>query len=158
MIKKFIYLLLIAASPLNMMADDDGFVIRMNNGAADAFKFSETKKITFSGDGLNVIDLNSNVMSTYLFDDIEKIVFESNFTGIDGVVSEGENVQFCLSDDGQKIMLGGVSNGCSMRLYNVTGTMVMNMSRFDGTEIDVSNLPAGIYVLSVNNQTFKFKK
>ena len=160
MIKRSIYLILTALifSHICAYADDEGFVIRMNNGTDNAFAFSETKKITFNADGFTVVDNNSRDAGSYFFDDVQKIYFSNSLTGIENAVAEGEGVRFALTADGQKIIVAGISGSCMLRMHTVTGTTVMSSKNFTDGSIDISNLPSGIYILSLNNQTFKFKK
>lgn len=148
------------ASPTSVFADDDGFIIHLNNGGADAFKFSETKKITFEGDGFTVIDTQTNTKGSYFFDDVAKITFENVTTGIQGVVTGSEGLQFFMNNDHSQIMVDGLSadERNTMRIHTVAGTTVMNSSRFNSNSIDITSLPEGIYILTINNQTFKFKK
>ena len=147
-----------AACPMNLFADDDGFVVRMNNGTAEAFKFSETKKITFNADGFNVIDTQSKNVGTYLFEEVAKITFDNELTGIEQAISDGEDVMFRLSADRQSVEVSGIGADSVMRLHSITGTTVMSTASFNGSSVDISNLPEGIYILSINNKTFKFKK
>ena len=150
-----------AAMPTNVFADDDGFKVHLSNGASQLFTFSETKKIIFNEEGFTVKGTDVNDLGSFFFDDVAKITFENATTDIKGVQSEnGSELSISLSSDRCTIMVSGIETGRNnvMRMHTVTGTTVMSPKNFNGTQIDISNLPGGIYILSINNNTFKFKK
>lgn len=162
MIKKSILLLWAALTvlPSAVSADDDGLIIHLANGGKNSFIFSEMKKIVFDSNNLIIVNIFGSESNTYLFDDIRKITFSDTVTGIESTsVTGSSELDIRLAADGSRIFVGGAAGSIDkpVRLFSVAGTMVMAGSLKDGS-IDISALPQGIYILSVENQTFKFKK
>ena len=150
-----------AAMPTSVFADDDGFMVHLYDGAAEAFSFSETKKIVFNDNGFTVEGTAASQLRSFNFDDVAKITFEDVQTAIGSVKSEDSaDIDICLSSDRNTILLNGIdgSRRNIMRIYSVTGTTVVSSKNFSEPSVDISNLPEGIYILTINNNTFKFKK
>lgn len=163
MIKKTINLLFAAliALPLCASADDDGFKIHMNNGMSKEFTFTEVGKIQFNSEGFFVLDTQKNLLGGFQFDEVAKITFEGITTGLGQTMTdESENISIKVDYAGTTLSVSGLNSQKrnTMRLYNVSGNLIMNSSEFNDSQIDISALPEGIYILSVNNTTFKFKK
>lgn len=55
------------------------------------------------------------------------------------------------------INLQGIALGTPVRIYNTMGQVVLT-STFQGSAISVASLPAGLYILSTPEHTFKFNK
>ena len=60
-------------------------------------------------------------------------------------------------ETGHKVALTDIAEGENVEIYNVLGGLVANF-KYDGREINVDNLPAGMYVLKCNGMTTKFVK
>ena len=48
--------------------------------------------------------------------------------------------------------------GSAVSIYSVTGANVMQLSSWQGEAINVSHLPAGVYIINIQSETIKFVK
>ena len=48
--------------------------------------------------------------------------------------------------------------GSAVSIYSVTGANVMQLSSWQGEAINISHLPAGVYIINIQSETIKFVK
>lgn len=59
---------------------------------------------------------------------------------------------------GDELMLGGVADGTMIRIYNLQGMLMIDTTYSSDKSINVSTMPAGIYLLQAGKDVVKFKK
>ena len=65
-----------------------------------------------------------------------------------------------VADGGRSVRINGWGDrgAASLEIYGLNGGKEVNVSGWDGSVVDVSSLPHGIYILNVGNETAKFRK
>jgi hypothetical protein len=141
--------------------------------AGQLFAVQESRLITLSADGTE---------TAYTLSEVQKIVFENNTmtvnmksdsdaTGITCVsfllvVPVGiENPKlassvFVFPNPVQtNLKVAGVEKNVKINLINLNGTLLQSIiAQDDSTDINVSSLPQGVYLLQVGDQVVKFIK
>lgn len=87
------------------------------------------------------------------------------FNVVENEDDDDDFVDFVMSDKieiypnpvASQLYIIGIAEGENVEIYNVLGGLVANF-KYDGREINVDNLPAGMYVLKCNGMTTKFVK
>lgn len=112
--------------------------------------------LTPSDDVLNVKSRLGKVSAISL-SDIRSIKFFPVTTAIGKLQSTDGKLSF--ANNGDHITVSGW-NGREGRfaVYSADGSLVISGSRWTGTPISTTQLTPGLYILKVNNQSFKFIK
>ena len=86
------------------------------------------------------------------FESISKIVFPSN-TDVDVVAEDSHSPVIYPNPASTHFFVRGIGDENSvMTIYSVVGQRMMEVSCSDGSAVDVSSLPRGLYVVSVANK------
>lgn len=63
-----------------------------------------------------------------------------------------------LRQDGDRVSVDGIGGQARMQIYNVNGQCIASTVGTATEGISIKSLPHGVYILRVNNATFKFSK
>ena len=98
-----------------------------------------------------------NGQSTQL-DQVRTILFKGKSTAVDNVVST-TSVHVYPNPTADALVIEGVEKQCKLNIYSVNGSIVLSEFVEQGTNnINVSNLPKGVYLLELPNESFKLIK
>ena len=146
---------------------DDGllFTVHLKNGNGPyKFEFAQQPNIVFGEDGLEVqtADVEFKLPSTS-FADIDRIEFESDDSGETTDLEEKVEVVPMLRFqflDGQTVVIDGVRGDVLVSQHSIDGKAVaMNVERQENRlVVHLNHLPKGIYILKIDNQSFKISK
>lgn len=133
-------------------AEGDALNLTMKDGTIHSFLLSEEPTVTMADDYL-VITLSDNSTASYDLYEVSKYTFGSS-TGISKVLSTKD-----ISLSGDNIIFQGVTNG-KVTVSSLSGARVdAGVSESAGsTVVSLSSLPAGVYVVKVNNAVIKISK
>jgi len=147
-----------------------GLVLLM---AGRLFATDESQLITVKADGTE---------TTYALPDVQKIVFENNTMTVNmksgADATEVTCIRFLLSEqsgiENQKpatpififpnpvktnLTVAGVNKNVKINLIDLSGKLLQSiLARDNSTDIDVSSLSPGLYLLQVGEQVIKFVK
>ena len=122
-------------------------------------ELSDVKWATFAQRSLTLTgqDLTSVLYQTEL-PNVKRLVFYNPTAGIGDVTAEETDLRLVVNGD--LVSLDGWQPGTPVRatIYSVSGQAVYLDAAWDGSAIDVARLPQGIYILKVNNNSYKFRK
>ena len=145
------FLVLMFASLL-FASEVNSFVAVSADGDNTAYALADIKRIDVNTTG------TSASMTVVLNDGAEegtytKLLFAKDITSIDGV---GEvSVYVYPNPVSSTLNIQGVDDNASLSVYSLSGQCVLQDK---GTEIDVTLLHQGTYILRINNQYVKFIK
>lgn len=122
-------------------------------------ELSDVKWATFAQRSLTLTgqDLTSVLYHTEL-PNVKRLVFYNPTAGIGDVTAEETDLRLVVN--GNLVSLDGWTPGTVARatVYSVSGQAVYVDGAWDGSAINVARLPQGIYILKVNNNSYKFRK
>ena len=122
-------------------------------------ELSDVKWATFAQRSLTLTgqDLTSVLYHTDL-PNVKRLVFYNPTAGIGDVTAEETDLRLVVNGD--LVSLDGWTPGTPARatIYSVSGQAVYLDGAWDGSAINVARLPQGIYILKVNNNSYKFRK
>lgn len=131
-------------------------VVQTSSGGQTSVPLDNVRKITFDN-GNMVLSTNGNEDFELPLDDIMKILFDKDGSNVDRIVAD-TNLQL-VRNSRNTIGITGLETTADARIVNTAGSIVMIQRQWNGSDIDISALPSGVYVLVVdNNNIFKFSK
>ena len=149
--KKAYTLLLFLIIALPSMAQQ---IFIEKSGNTETIEFSKLDKITFNNTTVNISQTDGTTTSADM-KDIERIHF-SNYSSIDEIGVQKENIFNYISNDCIAI---NCNAGDILRIYNIIGNQLMCVRQKSANGIiSIANLPQGIYIIKINDQTAKFVK
>ena len=128
-----------------------------NDVPMGTFSFSDFEpKITFSEDELIV---TTKYLDVFFYDlsEIRKITYKKeNGTGVRDVIADNAKVKFI----GDVIIFASLNEGDNISVFATNGVQVLNkyVSSNGALTLPLSDLNQGLYVIRVNNKSFKVVK
>ena len=130
-------------------------VVQTSSGGQTSVPLDNVRKITFDN-GNMVLSTNGYEDFELPLDDIMKILFDED-SNVDRIVAD-TNLQL-VRNSRNTIGITGLETTADARIVNTAGSIVMIQRQWNGSDIDISALPSGVYVLVVGtNYFFKFSK
>jgi hypothetical protein len=128
-------------------------VITQNSGSNIAQDVAIIGKWVFAGADLQLLDKAGNLLASEPINNIRKITFAQ------GTPSSLENTNkkdiYIFPNPTHDILIINGIEAQNLRIYDLQGKVV---HREHGTEVNVSNLPSGTYLLQVGTQVVRFIK
>lgn len=131
---------------------------------AHTFELNNLPTVSFSAEGITV---KSGSLEAYLpYNDVDSIAFHSTDNGVTTSMtdlnddSQKTTIRFRYLD-GQTIEVRGVPAGVRVEQYTIDGkaTRLDKQQMGDLLTIRLHHLPKGVYIIRIDNQTYKiFKK
>lgn len=151
--KRVLIILFLSGLFLNMQAVNIT-VIRLTGEAKELQQVSAIQFLP----GRSITCKLTNGESTELTG-IRKISFENNdFTAIEDVVSPS-SVRVYPNPAADMLIIDGVDAKQEIEIYSINGTKVLSAQSQEGTNtIQVAQLPNGVYLLRLADETFKLIK
>lgn len=151
--KRVLIILFLSGLFLNMQAVNIT-VIRMTG---ETSKLQQVRTIQFLP-GRSITCKLTNGESTELTG-IRKISFENNdFTAVEDVVSPS-SVRVYPNPTADMLIIDGADAKQEIAIYSINGTKVLSAQSQEGTNtIQVAQLPNGVYLLRLADETFKLIK
>ena len=146
--------LLMSLSPVSAQ---DYLVVEEKSGDKTAVSVEEIRKITFDGGLMSVYRNNGEEQpAQFELDRIGRLLFGIVEGGVDEINPDGELVFYTAGD---AVGVKGLEHPADAYVVNMGGQVCRVVKDWEGSpEIDVSALPAGVYVLVVGKAAFKFTK
>lgn len=133
-------------------------VTRIDNSVND-FIMDTSGKFLFSSGNILIYINNLSAATTIPLNDIRKITFDYGSTLIKtSEVSENVFKIYPNPTSSYFEIVTPIKQKIAVRMYNTQGVEVLNNTYESGNKIDISNLSSGIYVVIINQQSFKLIK
>lgn len=132
--------------------------INKTDGSEKQIAISLLSKLTFSNSNMIVSSINGSTEEIPLTS-IRKMVFNSS-NGIAPVAAASRTITLYPVPARKSVFLKNAPEGDLIaEIYNVTGSLVSTQKISSASQqVDVGQLPAGLYLMKVNHQTIKFTK
>ena len=109
-------------------------------------------KWVFMDTNLQLLDKEGNVLATEPLANVRKIVFSNEFTALDNV--EKGSIVVYPNPTQDVLYIHGIEAQI-LRIFNMQGNMLQTT---EGTQVSVSHLPTGTYLLQIGTQVVRFIK
>ncbi len=132
-------------------------VVTKHSGEQQKFELADIGKFYFDESAMNVVTLPAKTVTALNLTDLVCIKFVSKTDAIDNITgNDNQNIRFAY--DGNMLSASGISETASASIFSADGRKMMGTEHWDGTPVETSTLPKGVYIFKVNNNTFKFIK
>lgn len=151
--KKILLILTIIFS-LPMYADHY-LVIEMNNSKQHSYSLSDKPVITFDNNRLFI--KTDKIELDYPIEDILKYYFtELDETGVEDIKNYTDKIHFIYTNP-DFLSIEGVVGDADIKVYDISGRVCdVNSTKSDNcAKIELSTLHKGVYIIKVNNHSFK---
>ena len=135
----------------SMMADNFQYLTLTYGNSEHNISLPIVQKITFEND--YVVVTTSEGKHSYPISILDKMTFttKDDATAINALPEQTENM---TCKDGTLSVKG---NGL-LRVYNTAGALVSIANVKEGANINIGNLPTGVYVVRMGDKTIKIRK
>ena len=127
-------------------------VIERYAGAEMVQDIAVIGKWVFVDTNLQLLDKEGNVLATEPLDNVRKIVFSDEPTALDNV--EKGSIVVYPNPTQDVLYIQGI-DAQILRIFNMQGNMLQTS---EGTQVSVSHLPTGTYLLQIGTQVVRFIK
>ena len=116
-------------------------------------------KIDFVDKGFDFVSGEGDLVGSYEYSDVKKIVFIAN-SSVESITGSSADVIVTPNPVVDMITLRGADEfvGSEINVYSIDGQNKLRISEWNGESIDVSYLPAGIYIINTQSKNLKFVK
>jgi len=133
-------------------------IVHGKDGSTTEAQLKEVRSLAFKQGGFDMLFQKSGqAANSFQFANVKSIEFASVITGLDQVVKEENALGLDLNGNSLKVT-GWNGKAAPAAIYGVSGQCFYNNPLWNGEVLNIASLPAGVYVLKVNNATFKFRK
>lgn len=143
------------AGVLPVSADDALYLhVQDNAGNWKVISLENADKLTFKNNGMQVLDAKGTELQAFDSSQLKSMkVNESASAGIGAVAAEDEKAAFSISG---KVVTAAAEG--SLCVYGLSGTLYVEIPAVKaGQTVDLSQLPANVYVVKLNGYTSKIE-
>ena len=129
-----------------------------DGGPMASWSLHEVSKVTF--DEGNIVVKNLAGDDIFAINEVLSIKFtdqgiDDDPTSIEKISSDVSSIR--IATDGNSVRVIGANAG-RVAIWAANGQQLYNNRNWHGESIDITLLERGIYIITINNNTFKFKK
>lgn len=157
--KKFTFLII-----LNLVViigiQAQNLVLKAKDGTITTKQLGTVKRITFSNNNL-LVNYQSGPVETYPLTSLSILSFKSTVTGVDQSSLSGTRIMMIYPNPVKDVinLVNAPDTEFTASIYRMNGVLVLSTQVISTRKsINVSYLSGGLYLLKVNDQTFKFIK
>ena len=155
-LKQLLISLLLLCGVLYVNAQTEVTVME-TNGASTTLVVSDLGKIYFSSERM-YIDAGDGTVSDFAVSDIQKMTFNSLYTGINQQEHQSAVLIYPNPATNYIRIATDEPQTLHVRLYALTGQLLSDTYCQPNEEVNISDLPSGIYFVKVNEVTYKLLK
>lgn len=142
-----------------VQAQDQMIVTMKDGGAEQTFMLADIGKVFFESENVLVKQKSASTSSIPLTSVLSIKFSDSTVTGLRTLGNDADNTLRITIAAGTINVLGwDSSRQTTAIIYSTSGTMAYANRKWNGGAISIESLPQGVYILKINNQTFKFSK
>lgn len=157
--KQMLAAMLMATCSIGAFADSRVVVLPKAEDAEKAYvDLTVDTKVRFSATGMEVV--NGENVSAFPFTDYSKLSFETGISsGVKDLLANKGALKLRQNPVESILQLDGYTgNATTLAVFSISGAQALKVDAWSGQSVDVSSLPAGVYLISVNKQSIKFIK
>ena len=160
--KKWLFICLVAVVG-GLPAAATNLVVKPVAGADFRRELATIGKVVYHGDSLYLYDSFGTLLYAEALGKVQRVVYSEGGEPTTGMAETGDAggaVRVFPNPTAETLVVEGVlAEDGQVRLYNQQGQLVKTGAAGDGrTTLDVSDLPAGSYLLLCNDEAFKVIK
>ncbi|RRC98764.1 T9SS C-terminal target domain-containing protein [Prevotella sp. OH937_COT-195] len=132
-------------------------VTPQNGSKASEYALQDISKIVFGADGMHIIGANIVPEPVWSLSEIKTITFANVVTDI-SQVNDNSMSKMSISQNGDMLYVHGLEaeTNANAAIFDISGKTLLRTKTAKRQPIDIAELRQGIYIIKVNNATFKF--
>lgn len=154
------YLLIAALSVAGSALAGDRIDVKTTAGSS-SYEAESVEQIKFDDTGIVIVKSDSNG-DTFPIGDVQAIVFSDGQGSVRTITAGGQSAQLTafVPRDGSCLTVFGWDSDetAALKLYNASGSLVKQIDGWNGSQVDISELPHGVYVLNIGGKSAKIRK
>jgi len=143
---------------IHLLQAQNNLIVKFKTGTQSVSLLSTVDRITFWGGSL-LLKKTDTSTSTLLLSDISRLTF-GLYSAVNEITADQTGLAIYPSPATHYINLLNAPQGeIVIMIFRLDGTTLMNKKLNHGMrQVDISDLAKGLYLMKVNNTTFKFVK
>ena len=129
-------------------------VITKTDGCELLYDLDESDRISFPNDEILVITQNGSDIQIPI-SEIRKVTFDEILATADNVT---ESIGIFPNPVSSTFAISGINGFQQLSIYSIDGRLVRHDTIGNGQNIDISELPQGLYYVNINKQNLKLIK
>lgn len=137
---------------------DHHLVIEINDSKQHSYSLSDKPIITFDNDRLFI--KTDKIEIDYPISNIVKYYFiELDETGVEDIKNDVDNINFIYTNP-DFLCVEGINGDADINIYDISGRVcAVNSTKSDNCmKIELNTLKKGVYIIKVNNHSFKITR
>lgn len=148
---KYLILLLLFFVGASAFAQNS-LVIDLRDGSSTTILLNKRPRVTFDDRQINIV--SSSIKMEFNCKDVKNWHFTDNSSSIEAVSIDAK---FTIEDN--TLVISGIKESTTVTLYTINGVVVKQSNSTNGLcTIPLNDIPAGFYITTYNNTTFKFQR
>lgn len=140
------------------VASEPAIVVVDNDGIRQEIALSNLDRLTFGASQVSVQTRDNQEPLQYAYSSVDRILLNESMSALPSVASDG-SVTVWPTVISSTVNIAGVPEGAIVNVYGADGSAAASASATDGTlTIDLSDIPQGVYIVSVGSQSVKILK
>lgn len=141
---------------ISAQANSMQFSIFTHDGDISTYQLKDSPKIEVKEDCL--IIYNNSIEISFEFSNLHKLIYQSSQSGVDISQNSEQRPILLLNDD--YIVISPLQNDSQICIFDTKGILVesRNLSADQTHKVSISNLNSGLYIITLNNITYKILK
>ncbi len=157
----FLAAILLALPLVSLAQEQDCMVLYLDDGTETKMELVGIDKVTFGETTVSVVANEGYAFdATAEYTAVRKIAFNLVSAGVNTLESVVQQLVVAPNPVTTSVWVKGYNptDAALVTVWSVSGQLCRSISEWDGSPIDVSALPQGIYFLKINGKTLKFAK
>lgn len=161
--KKLLSLILFLNIVLVLYSQENNTAVNINkiDGSKITFLIVNQPHMSFSSDSVTITEAVTGFTVSYHRQEIEDVTFDKNIPS-DIISSESHLEQLVIKYTNANIInVYGIDKLSNIRVFDISGKLFspdMSFYNNNTVQINISELPSGIYIVNVKGTSFKIKK
>ena len=157
--KKSLCFLCLAIGITGLARSQNYVIVLLNNGIQKSIPLESMERMTFQDKNLQINSMTEGVLN-YEIGSIQKLLFDVTVSGVTSLQKNLSAYSLSLHSGMDYFTVAPLpEEGAWIYICRTDGTMVKPLQHiYPGEQINIQELPTGIYLVKVNSQTLKFSK
>lgn len=152
--------ILLCGALFTQAADVQSLVVEEKGGSESIHTLNVVQCISFFGTNM-IVKKKDATQSTYTTANVQKLLFGlRNASALAVAPISGSTLIVYPNPSSDVLFVKGINASSIVAIYNLSGIVQTASITYlsDGLQLNLSDLPQGLYLLQVNNQTIKIQK
>lgn len=125
------------------------------DGSATEFNLKDVKSLTFAP-GNMMVNQWANESNTFMLKNVESIKFQGDPSSVNEVAQDTEALHIVCEGNLLNVLGWTQGQAANVAVYNLSGQTLISLPCWNGDPIDMVVAPRGIYIIKINNKSYKF--